>query len=375
MDMNAAKNQRESFESVVTSDDSFLTASEGLIATEEMDYVDDHALLECTAPSEGQALPAVNAGQCKVLHFGLEEEGIGKFGIDEEEDYSLLECTAPLQGQALHAVNAGQSNVQRSRCLGKGMSSAVMNEEAQNSPAVSTGPPERPTQTAGRAADSLVRQIGPSVVRRSGPRRVADTPQLQALLEDLADPSATISEGEGDSEEDTAAANVQRSRCLGKGMSSAVMDEEAQNSPAVSTGPPERPTQTAGRAADSLVRRIGPSVVHRSGPRRVADTPQLQALLEDLADPSATISEGEGDSEEDTAAANVQRSRCLGKGINSAVMDEEAQNSPASAQDLQIGPHKLQGALRTHWRDELDRLLCADQVQQGWLTDPSCKHC
>ena len=72
-----------------------------------------------------------------------------------------------------------------------------MNEEAQISPSVTSEPPERPTQTAGHAGDSMVRQLGLSVVRRSAPRRVADTPQLQALLEDLADHSATISERDG----------------------------------------------------------------------------------------------------------------------------------------------------------------------------------
>ena len=48
-----SKNQHESFESVVISDDSFMTASEGLIAMKEVDYVEDYPLLECTAPSEG----------------------------------------------------------------------------------------------------------------------------------------------------------------------------------------------------------------------------------------------------------------------------------------------------------------------------------
>lgn len=49
MGMNAAKNQRESFQSAVTSNDSFMAASEGMIATEEIDYVEDYPLLECTA--------------------------------------------------------------------------------------------------------------------------------------------------------------------------------------------------------------------------------------------------------------------------------------------------------------------------------------
>ena len=72
-----------------------------------------------------------------------------------------------------------------------------MNEEAQISPAISAKPQERPTQTTGHPGDSMVRRFGLFVVRRSAPRRVADTPQLQALLEDLADPSTTISEGDG----------------------------------------------------------------------------------------------------------------------------------------------------------------------------------
>ena len=77
------------------------------------------------------------------------------------------------------------------------------------------------------------------------------------------------------------------------------MDEEAKNSPVVSTRHPQRPTQTARPTADSLVRWIGSSVVCRSGPIRVADTPQVQALLEDLTDTLATISEGDKNSEED----------------------------------------------------------------------------
>ena len=91
-----------------------------------------------------------------------------------------------------------------------------------------------------------------------------------------------------------------------------MLDEGAQISPAVSTGPLERPTQTAGCAPDSLVGQIGQSVVHRSGPRKVADTPQLQALLEDLADLSATVSEGDGNSEEDRAVLCFHCVSCFG---------------------------------------------------------------
>ena len=193
MDINGAKNQRESFESAATSDDSFMTASEGLIVTEEMDDVADYPLLKCTAPSEGQALPA---------------------------------------------VNAGQSNFQRSGRSRRGISSAVSDEEAQLSPAVSSGPPQRPTQTAGRGVDSVAGRNGLSFVLRLGPKRVVDTPQPQALLKDLTDPSATISEGNGNNEEDTAAANVQRSGRLERGISSEVMDKEVQLSPIVSTRAP-----------------------------------------------------------------------------------------------------------------------------------------
>ena len=96
MDMNVAKNQRESFESIVTLNDSFITGSEGLITTKEMDNVEDYPLLKCTAPSEGQALPTVNVGQSNVLHFGIKKEGIGESGIPQKEDYLLLECTTPL---------------------------------------------------------------------------------------------------------------------------------------------------------------------------------------------------------------------------------------------------------------------------------------
>ena len=47
------KNERESFESIVTLDDSFITTFEGLSVMEEMDYVEDCPLLECIAPLDG----------------------------------------------------------------------------------------------------------------------------------------------------------------------------------------------------------------------------------------------------------------------------------------------------------------------------------
>ena len=58
--MNTAKNQP--FEFAVTLGDSFMTAMKGLTMMEEMDYVEDCPLLECAAPSQGRAVPAVNVG-------------------------------------------------------------------------------------------------------------------------------------------------------------------------------------------------------------------------------------------------------------------------------------------------------------------------
>ena len=271
----------------------------------------------------------MNAGQSTVLHFGHDAEGIDRSWNTMEDDYSLLEYTAPLQGQALLPVNAGQANVQRIGRSRRGISSAVLDEETQLSPVARRGPPERLTQTAGQSVDSMTGRIGLYVLHRSAPRRVVGTPQLQAPLKDLTNPSATVYEGDRNSKKETAVANVQRTGRLGRGISSVVVNEEAQLSSAVSTKPQERPTQTAGHAGDSMVRRVGLSVVRRSVPRRVANTPQLQALLEDLGDPSATIFEGDGNSKEDTAAANVQHIGRLERGISNNVLDEEAQNSPA----------------------------------------------
>ena len=86
------KNHCESFEFAVTTDGLFMTASEGLIAMEKIDFVEDYPLLEYTAPSEGQALHAMDARQSKSYIL----EGIDGFRIVQEEDYSLLESTAPL---------------------------------------------------------------------------------------------------------------------------------------------------------------------------------------------------------------------------------------------------------------------------------------
>ena len=58
---------------------------------------------------------------------------------------------------------------------------------------------------------------------------------------------------------------------------------------------------------DSMAARLGLPVGHRSDPRSMVNAPQLPALLEDLTDPSATISEGEGNNEEDRAPCPTSR--------------------------------------------------------------------
>ena len=82
----------------------------------------------------------MNAGQSAVLHFGHDEEGIGRSWNAMEDDYSLLEYTAPSKGQALLAMNAGQANVQPIGRSRRGISSAVLDEETQLSPIARTGP-------------------------------------------------------------------------------------------------------------------------------------------------------------------------------------------------------------------------------------------
>ena len=114
-------------------------------------------------------------------------------------------------------------------------------------------------------------------MHRSSPRRVANIAQLQALLEDLTDPVATIYEGDRNSEghnssEDTTVANIQHSGYFERGIKSTVMGEEVQLSPAISTGPRERPTHIVGHVGDSIVRRIGLSIEHRPTPSREVDT-------------------------------------------------------------------------------------------------------
>ena len=56
---------------------------------EEMDDIEHYPLLGCIAPSEGQPLPVATARQSNILHFGHEEEGIGKAWIAQEDDFSL----------------------------------------------------------------------------------------------------------------------------------------------------------------------------------------------------------------------------------------------------------------------------------------------
>ena len=62
-----------------------------------------------------------------------------------------------------------------------------------------------------------------------------------------------------------------------------------------------------------MVGQIGLAIEHKSATRRVVDTPQLQALLEDLANSSAPISEGEGNNKEDKAACPTSSNESLAK--------------------------------------------------------------
>ena len=149
----------------------------------------------------------------------------------------------------------------------------MLDKEAELSLVVRTVSPERPTQTIGQSVDSMGGRIGLSILHESAPRRVASTPQLQALLEDLTNPSTTVYEGDGNSKKETVVTKVQHTRRLGRGISRTVMNEKVQLSLAVNAKPPERPTQTVGHAGDSMLRRVGLFVVHKSAPRRVANTP------------------------------------------------------------------------------------------------------
>ena len=85
-----------------------------------------------------------------------------------------------------------------------------------------------------------------------------------------------------------------------------MLNEKAQLSPIVRTHTPERPPQTAGHFVDSMAGQIGLSVLHRLALRRVASTPQLQAMLKDLTYPSAIVHEGDRNSGRETTVANVQ---------------------------------------------------------------------
>ena len=86
--MNVAKNQHKSFKSAMISDDSFMTVSEGLIAMEEIDFVEYYPLLECTATSEEQTLHTMNARQSNFRCIRHLRRGISSAGMDEEAQHS-----------------------------------------------------------------------------------------------------------------------------------------------------------------------------------------------------------------------------------------------------------------------------------------------
>ena len=72
-----------------------LTASEGQMASSGRDDEADCSLADCTAPSEGQALHAVNAGQSIVQCIGDSGRGIMTDGMENDEVFLVAECIAP----------------------------------------------------------------------------------------------------------------------------------------------------------------------------------------------------------------------------------------------------------------------------------------
>ena len=80
-----------------------------------MDKDEVFGLAECTAPSEGQALNPVNAGQSNVQCIGDLGRGTTTDGMENDKVFLVAEYIAPSKGQALNPANARQSNVQ---CIG-----------------------------------------------------------------------------------------------------------------------------------------------------------------------------------------------------------------------------------------------------------------
>ena len=111
-------------------------------------------------PPERSAQTAGNAGPSNVLHVGCCYRGIGNWGMDDEAT----------EEEALRIEKDISENM---------------------GPAIRRGPPESPSQTKGHSADE---ETGNSEGRRSAPIRVDNAPNVQALLEDLTDSSATISQ-------------------------------------------------------------------------------------------------------------------------------------------------------------------------------------
>ena len=108
----------------------------------------------CTRPPKRPAQTAGHAGPSDVLCFGSDQCGIGS-------------CR--------RSVEAAEEQVQ---CMERSTSGNVRL-------AASTGPPERPTQATSHRGISM------------------GTPGVVALVQDVTDPEATISESLGRSEEDT----------------------------------------------------------------------------------------------------------------------------------------------------------------------------
>ena len=219
--------------------------------------------------------PAQTAGRARPSfgqHFGSDQRGIGSYkrsmeaaeeevltmGKSVSENARPPACTRPPRMLAQTAGYAGPSNALRVASDQAGIASYRMSVEAAEEEVqcmernrsgnlrlvACTRPSKRPAQTAGHARPSDVLCFGSDHCGIGSCRRSMEAAEEQV-------------------------------QCMERSTSGNVR-------PAASTGPPERPTQAASHIGISM------------------GTPRVVALVQDVTDPEATISESLGRSEEDT---------------------------------------------------------------------------
>ena len=170
-------------------------------------------LAACTEPPKRPAHTASRAGPSFVQHFGSDQQGIGSckrsVGVAEGEVLTMEKsvsgnarpptCNGSPMMPAQTASYAGPSDVLRFASDQCGISSCRMFVEATEEevqcmkrsssrnvrPSASTRPPKRPTQTTSHVGVSM------------------GTPGVAALVQNVIDPEATISESVSRNEEDT----------------------------------------------------------------------------------------------------------------------------------------------------------------------------